>query len=196
MQWVVVVGLLASILAMFGILLYELQVPSSLPALASPAFFLDDRGRVQSVYPIVAQEAQRWQGDAQLYSAGIVWDDVGSEGVLKRDLWTFEFFSPSQGQMAVIRVTDGQVERLRTTRLPTRLHALPLQQWRIDSTQALQTWWENGGGDFVRKHNRVSIGLKLRAGPKRARTLWTVAGSATEQHWVVRIDSVDGTVVE
>jgi hypothetical protein len=195
-QWAVVVGLLAFILAIFGILLYQLQVPSPLPTPAPPAFLLDEGSQARSVYPIAAQEAQRWQEDAQLFSVGITWDDLGPGGVLKRDRWTFEFFSPSQGQMAVIRATDGQAERLRTALLPNRLQVLPLDQWLVDSTQALQTWWERGGGDFIRQHTRVSIGLKLRMEPKGTRALWTVAGSASDQHWVVRIDSRDGMVVE
>jgi hypothetical protein len=195
-QWAVVVGLLAFILAVFGVLLYQLQVPSPLPTPALPAFLPDDGAQARSVYPIAAQEALRWQEDAQLFSVGIIWDDLGPGGVPKRDRWTFEFFSPSQGQMAVIRATDAQAERLRTARLPNRLQVLPLDQWLVDSTQALQTWWEQGGGDFVRQHTRVSIGLKLRMEPKGTRSLWTVAASASDQHWVVRIDSRDGTVVE
>lgn len=195
-QWAVVVGLAAFILAIFGVLLYQLQVPSPLPMPALPAFLLYDGARARSVYPIAAQEALQWQEDAQLFSAGIVWDDLGPGGVLKRDRWTFEFFSPSQGQVAVIRATDGQAERLRTARLPNRLQVLSLDLWLVDSTQALQTWWKQGGGDFMRQHTRVSIGLKLRIEPNGTRPLWAVAGSASDQHWVVRIDSRDGTVVE
>ena len=93
-------------------------------------------------------------------------------------------------------LSDDQVERLRTIRLVDRVQALPLNQWRIGSAQALQTWWERGGGDFVRQHNRVSLSLKLRVEPRGTRSLWTVVGSAFEQHWVVQIDSNDGTVVE
>lgn len=195
-QWVVVVGLLAFILFILGVLLYQMQVPSLPPTPAPPAFLLEEEAQARTVYPIAKQEALRWQEDAQLASAGVVWDDLGPGGILKRDKWTFEFYSPSQQQMAVIRVNNDRAEQLRTALLPNRLRALSVDQWLVNSTQALQTWWEYGGGDFMQQHPRVSISLKLRMEPKGARPLWIVAGSASDQHWVIQIDSRDGTVLE
>jgi hypothetical protein len=195
-QWVVVGGLMLFILVIFGTLLYKLQVPESSPTPPAPAFLLEDAARARAAFPIAEQEARRWQPDAQLSSVGIVWDDLGPGGILKRDKWTFQFYSPSQEQMAVIRVTDGAAQRLRTALLPNRLPVLSLDQWQIDSTEALQTWWEWGGGKFVREHSRVSISLKLRLEPGGTRPIWIVAGSASDQHWVVQVDSNDGTVLQ
>jgi hypothetical protein len=195
-QWIVIMGLLLSILAVFGILLFQLQVPDQPSTPPPPAFLLEDGAQARAVYPIAEQEALLWQQDAQLASADVVWDDLGPGGILTRDRWTFEFYSPSQQQMAVIRVTSGQAKRLRTALLPNRLVSLPLDQWQVDSTQALQTWWERGGGKFVREHDQVSISLKLRMEPKGTRSLWIVVGSAADQYWVAQIDSKDGTLVE
>jgi hypothetical protein len=195
-QWTVVLGLLFFILVIFGILLYQLQVPATSPTSPPPAFLLEEGARARTVLPIAQQEALRWQADAQLASAEIVWDDLGPGGIFKRDRWTFEFYSPSQQRMAVIRVTDGVAQLLRTALLPNRLSALPLDQWRMDSSSALQTWWERGGGNFVDRHNPVSISLKLRTEPQGTRALWIVAGSSGDEHWVVQIDAADGKVVE
>jgi len=195
-QWVVVIGLLSFILAIFGILLFQLQVPEMSATPAPPAFLLEEEARARAVYPIAQQEALRWREDAQLSSAGVVWDDLGPGGILKRDRWTFEFYSPSQRRMAIIRVVDGEAERLRTALLPNSLPALPLDQWQVDSTQALQIWWEQGGGDFIQRHTRVSISLKLRVEPQGTRLLWIVAGSSSGQHSVVQIDGGDGTVLQ
>lgn len=195
-QWAVVGGLMLFILVIFGLLLFQLQVPESSPASPPPAFLLEEEARARTVFPLAQQEALRWQQDAQLSSVGIVWDDLGPGGILKRDRWTFEFYSPSQQQMTVIRVTDGEAQRLRTALLPNRLPLLPLDQWQVDSTQALQTWWERGGGSFVQKHARVSISLKLRLEPEGTRPIWIVAGSSSGQHWVVQLDSSDGTVLQ
>jgi hypothetical protein len=195
-QWAVVVGLLAFILVIFGVLLYQLQVPEQSSTPPPPAFLLEEGAQARTVYPIAEQEALRWQSDAQLASAEVVWDDLGPGGKLTRDRWTFEFYSPSQQRMAVIRVVDGRAERLRTALVPNRLEPLPLNQWQVDSTQALQTWWERGGGDFVQSHRQVSISLKLRMEPKSTRSLWSVAGSSSGEHLVVQIDSSDGTIVE
>jgi hypothetical protein len=193
-QWIVVGGLMLFILFIFGILLYQLQVPESPPTPPPPAFLLEDEAQARTVFAIAQQEALRWQPDAQFSSAGITWDDLGPGGVLKRDRWTFQFYSPSQGRMAIIRVMDGQAERLRTALTPQRLPALPLDQWQVDSSQALQIWWARGGGDFVQRHARVSISLKLRMEPGGTRPIWVVTGSSSGQHLVVQLDSRDGTV--
>jgi hypothetical protein len=195
-QWAVVLGLLFFILIIFGILLYQLQVPELSPTSPPPSFLLEEGAWARTLLPVAQQEARRWQEDAQLSSAGIVWDDLGPGGILKRDRWTFEFYSPSQQRMAVIRVADGAAQLLRTALLPNRLSALSLDQWRIDSSRALQTWWERGGGNFVRRHDPVSISLKLRTEPQGTRVLWIVAGSSGDEHWAVQIDAADGRIVE
>jgi hypothetical protein len=184
------------VLVIFGILLFQLRVPESPPLSPPPPFLLEDAAQARTVFPIAQQEAIRWQQDAQLSSAGIVWDDLGPGGILKRDRWTFQFVSPSQQQMAIIRVRDNQAQRLRTTLLPNRLPALSLDQWQVSSTQALQTWWEQGGGDFVQKHSYVSISLKLRLEPGGARPVWVVVGSSSGSHWIVQLDSSSGTVLQ
>ncbi len=195
-QWTVVTGLLLFILVIFGILLFQLRVPEQRSTPPPPAFLLEEGAQARTVLPIAQQEALRWQEDAQLTSAGVVWDDLGPGGILKRDRWTFEFYSPSQQRMAVIRVTDGEAQLLRTALLPNSLQPLPFDQWQVDSTRALQIWWERGGGAFVRRHTHVSISLKLRMVPPDTRLLWIVAGSSNDQHWVVQINSGDGTVLE
>ena len=195
-QWTVVVSLLVFILVVFGVLLIGSQPARGLPIPLPPAFLLQKEAQARTVFSIAQQEALRWQEDAQLSSARIVWDDLGPGGVLLCDRWSFDFYSPAQQQMAVIRVTDGTAERLRTALLPNRLPILPLDQWQVDSTQALQAWWERGGSDFVGKHTHVSISLKLRVQPGGTRPVWSVAGSSSGQHLVAQLDARDGTVLE
>lgn len=194
-QWAVVVGLLFFILVVFGVLIFQLQVPDLPPTPPAPAFLLAQEAQARTVLPIAQAEALRWREDARLSSAAIVWNDLGPGGILKRDRWTFEFYSPSDQQRAVIRVVDGQAERLRTALLPNPLPVLPFDRWEVDSTQALQVWWEQGGGRFVRQHTPVSISLKLRREPQGTRWLWIIAGSSGDAHWIVQIDSHDGMVV-
>jgi hypothetical protein len=196
-QWMVVGGLMIFILVVFGILLFKLRVPESSSTVSPPpAFLLEEQAQARTAFPVAQQEAQRWQQDAQLAAVGIVLDDLGPGGVLKRDRWTFQFYSPSKQQMAVIRVSDGEAQQLRTGLLPNRLPVLSLDQWQVDSGQALQTWWTQGGGSFVQGHPHVSISLKLRPEPGGTRPVWTVAGSASDRHWTVQLDSGDGKVVQ
>ncbi len=195
-QWAVVGGLMLFVLIIFGILLFQLRVPESPSLSPPPPFLLQEAAQARTVFPIAQQEALSWQQDAQFISAGIVWDDLGPGGILKRDRWTFQFVSPSQQQMVIIRVRDNKAQRLRTALLPNRLPALSLDQWQVSSTQALQTWWEQGGGNFVQKHPYVSISLKLRLEPGGARPVWVVAGSSSGSHWVIQLDSSSGTVLQ
>lgn len=195
-QWMMVGGLMAFILVLFGILLFKLRVPESAPLPPPPAFLLEEQAQARTVLPVAQEEALRWRSDAQLAAVGIVWDDLGPGGALKRDRWTFQFYSPAAQQIAVIRVVDGQAQQVRTGLLPNRLPVVSLDQWQVDSAQALQTWWERGGAKFVRGHPRVSISLKLRPEPGGTRPVWTVAGSATDQHWTVQLSSSDGKVLQ
>lgn len=195
-QWVVVGGLMLFILVIFGALLFQLQVPDAPTVIPPPSFLLEEEAQARAVFPIAQQEALSWQQDAQLSAVETVWDDLGPGGILKRDRWTFQFTSPSQQRMAIIRVRDKQAQRLQTMLLPNRLPALPLEQWRVSSTQALQTWWDKGGGNFVQKHPFVSISLKLRVEPGGTRPVWIVTGSSSGSHWIVQLDSNDGTVLQ
>lgn len=195
-QWAVVVGLLCFILSIFGILLFQLRVPEPQPTLAPPAFLLEKEAQARTALPLAQQEALRWQADAQLSSAGVLWNDLGPQGILQRDRWTFEFYSPSRQRMTVIRVKSGRAEWLRTALLPHRLPVLPFDRWQIDSTQALQIWWQRGGANFVREHTPVSIRLKLRVEPGGTRLLWIVAGTSAGEHWIIRLDSSDGEVLQ
>ncbi len=200
-QWTVVIGLMMTILALFGILLLRLQVPEAAPTAPPPSFLLEDQARALNALPVAQQEAMRWQPDAQLSSAEIIWDDLGPGGLLKRDRWTFQFYSPSQQRMALIWVRDNQAQLLQEGLVVDRLPALPLDQWQIDSPEALSGWWKHGGAKFVRTHSQsqVSISLKIRMATDAAdstRPVWIIAGSASGEHWIVQLDAQDGSVLE
>jgi hypothetical protein len=213
-QWTVVIGLMMTILALFGVLLLRLQVPDPAPTTPPPAFLLEDQARARNALPAAQQEAARWQPDAQLASAEIVWDDLGPGGILKQDRWTFQFYSPSKQRMALVRVSDGQAQMFQEGLVVDRLPALPLDQWQVDSPEALNSWWKHGGARFVRTHaqSQVSISLKIRTDPAGStstdpagstgmelggtRPVWIIVGSASGEHWIVQLDARDGSVLE
>jgi hypothetical protein len=195
-QWTVVLGLLLFILIIFGVLLFQLQVPEASPTAPPPAFLLEEGARARTVWPAAEQEAKAWQADAQLTAMSIVWDDLGPGGVFTRDRWSFEYYSPAQQRLAVIRVVGGTAERLRTALTPNPVPGLALEKWVVDSTQALDTWWKRGGGQFVAQYPSVAISLKLRTAPDGSRALWIVTGSSSGEHHVVQIDGETGEVVD
>ena len=138
-QWAVVGGLMLFIFIIFGILLFQLRVPETPATSPPPAFLLEEEAQARAVLPIAQQEALNWQQDAQLSAVETVWDDLGPGGLLKRDRWTFQFSSPSQQQMAVIRVRDKQARRLLTRLLPNRLPTLPRILWRGPESVSIPT---------------------------------------------------------
>jgi hypothetical protein len=193
LQWAVVVGLV--VVAAFGIFLFQLW-PSQQPSSSHPpAFLLEERASVRNALSTAQEEALRWQTDSQLSSAGIVWDDLGPGGLLKCDRWTFHFYSPSQQRMLILRVVDGRAERLRVALVPQPLPILSLDQWKIDSTEALRIWWEQGGEEFVRQHTDVTINLKLRTEPGGTRAVWSVVGASSEAYRMIQLDSRDGSII-
>jgi hypothetical protein len=195
-QRAVIVGLLLFVLLYFGIVLFQLRVPESSPTPPPPAFLLEDEAQARRAYPVAKQEALSWQDDAQLSSVGTVWDDLGPGGILKRDHWTFEFYSPSRQEMAVIRVEGDQAERLRTSLVPEPLTLLPLEQWRVDSTEAFKIWWERGGAKFIEQREQIAISLKLRLMAQTRQAQWIVTGSSSGEHWVIQLASEDGEVLQ
>jgi hypothetical protein len=196
MQWSIIGGLMLFILVLFGLLIFQLQVPELEPLPSPPAFLLEKEAQAGTVYDLAREEALRWQADAELVSAGIVWDDLGPGGVLKRDRWTFQFYSPLQKRVVVIQIKDGKAQRLRTGLVSSPLPLLPLGEWQVKSTQAFETWWEQGGGEFVSQNSPVSISLKLRQQPGEQRLVWSVAGSSSGQHWILQLDGSNGMVLQ
>ena len=79
-QWAVVIGLLFFILVIFGVLLFQLQVPEQSPTPPPPAFLLEQEAQARMMLPVAEQEARQWEEDAQLSSIGTVWDDLGPGG--------------------------------------------------------------------------------------------------------------------
>lgn len=195
-QWAVVGGLCLFILLLFGILLFQLRVPETGPArIQPPSCLFEGAVPVRMALPVAQDLAARWESDAYLVSAEAVWNDLRrTRGC---DHWTFHFYSPQAHGMAVVRVAGGAGRLIRQGLAPNPLPPLPMEDWAVDSDQALQSWWEQGGSAFIGRHLSPTVGLKIRrgAGPDGARPLWTVAGLTSESHWVVQVDGSSGDVL-
>ena len=141
--------------------------------------------------------AKAWAGDAQLAGARGRVTGVGSTGGGKAE-WTFQFFSPSSGRIALMAPTEVGYRKLRDQLSPYDVPTIPTSAWPVGSEEALRTW-ESEGGDYLlerRSDHEVVLRLFVTTDGQNE-TRWGVSGSApgTESGFEVQIDAQNGSVV-
>jgi hypothetical protein len=73
------------------------------------------------------------------------------------------------------------------------------EAWRVDSDQALQTWWDRGGGRWVARRPDTDLAMQLRMPDDGDDDpVWTVVGLVVgaEAAFSVRVNATDGTLLE
>jgi hypothetical protein len=152
----------------------------------------------RQAFPAATEVATQWQADAHLVSAAAQWLKPYSEQDGKSIEWSFQFFSPSTQQVAIIAVHDGaasKVSNLYTSPMPT----LSIEDWQIDSDQAWLTWLENGGRGMLQRHPDTALAMTLHLPDKNdAHPVWQVGGVVAGKRTavVIVVDAANGTVVE
>ena len=93
----------------------------------------------------------------------------------------------------MVNVSETQVAVLRESLSPYPLSVLPLEEWQIDSVQALNAWLNHGGGGFLKSHPIVDVNARLRRS-KEGRAEWIVVGvvRGSQTAHAVRVDAVSG----
>ncbi len=142
------------------------------------------------------QAALSWQSDAQLASAAAYWPFVRLDHLSQPTTWTFQFFSPATQHIYVIAVDERNINVIRSSLTPYPLTTLRIEQWQIDSPEALNTWLNHGGGRFLELHPAVDVLARLVAGNENIE--WVIAGnvSGTDEVYVVRLNATTGQVSE
>lgn len=146
--------------------------------------------------PTASRLAKDWQSDAVLVAVAGEWTDVDTQQCGRSIDWTFQFFSPSARQVAIIDVYDGvatAVGKSHTSPAP----AVSDEAWLIDSQQACVTWLDNGGRRMLARHPDASLVMSLYAPDEGAHPTWQVAGIVvgTQNAIVLMIDASEGTVM-
>lgn len=146
--------------------------------------------------PTAARLAQDWQSDAVLVAVAGEWMEVDAQQCGRSINWTFQFFSPSARQVAIIDVYDGvatAVGKSHTSPAP----AVSDEAWLIDSEQACVTWLDNGGRRMLARHSDASLVMSLYVPDEGAHPNWQVAGIVvgTQNAIVLMIDASEGTVM-
>jgi len=144
-----------------------------------------------------AELATQWQEDARLAYVSGQWLGVGTQSGEEIE-WAFQFFSSSTQHLALVVVSDGTAHVVHDSLSPYSVQTFSAEDWRIDSDQARQMWWNQGGGSMVAQRPDVDLLMQLcMQGEENARPVWTVAGliAGTENVFTVMVDATNGALV-
>jgi hypothetical protein len=194
-RWGLLVGLGLVLLAVVGALVYgRLAGPAAPPPMAGAV-----GGEVtarQSFAP-AAELAAQWQEDARLAVISCLRPTVGVHSGREVE-WTFQFFSPSTQRLALVAVAGGAARMVRDSVSPYMVPTFSAETWRVDSDQALQTWWDRGGRTLVTRRPDTDLALRLSVpGGEGEHPVWTIAGlvAGTETVFTVTVDATNGEFV-
>jgi hypothetical protein len=191
--FVLVVGLGIVVLgAAAGVVVYDRLVGSAAPA--PGAGVPGNPFTARRAFVSAVELAGQWQEDAHLAAVSGHWLGVG-EGQIE---WAFQFYSPATRRLVLIAVADGTPRIVRESVSPYVVSTFDAQEWRVDSDQALQAWWERGGKTLVARRPDVDLAMQLRVSEEEAgQPVWTVVGAIadTETAFTVSVNATDGRLV-
>jgi hypothetical protein len=204
-RWIVLLTLIFVVALVLALLVLTLYQPSERPADtgagAAPANLpasLAEGVTARQAYPPAAEIAQSWQPDGQLAIVTAHWRP--RQGRWSTDVaWTFQFYSPTTRQLAVVVVDGGRARLLREALSPYPLRTFGTDDWQLDSLAALGSWWNAGGGTFVSLYSEVDLTAQLRVldgDGADGRLVWTVTGITGGQLKRLVVDGTTGEQVQ
>jgi hypothetical protein len=201
-QIVILWGLAVLVVIVFAVLS---QVVSRAPSSSSVAVTvpparqvrLPDTHSLKKLYPRADQAARTWQGDALLAAATASWSFVQMADLEAANDWTLQFYSPSTQQLQVLTANEEHILPIVTSLSPYELSTVAMENWRVDSHQALSTWLNAGGSAFLTRYSVVDVSARL-GFSKEKRLEWSVVGVVrdTQTFHQVRIDATSGEVIQ
>lgn len=205
-QLAILWGLSLAVVAVFALLARAMSRPVPLAEAPAPAMptQVQEVHRLPQVpysargyYPTADQAARTWQGDAVLASAAADWAFAKLDDFSGAVEWTYQFYSPELQQLYVLSVGEGGAKTIMSTLSPYALPTIAADRWAVDSYEALGTWLDYGGAQFLDSHSVVDVSARLR--PTADGTLeWSVVGMVRDQdtQHAVRVDATSGEFVE
>jgi hypothetical protein len=152
----------------------------------------------RQLYQLAEADAKGWQPDVEPAGASAVWPQTAVNLVGNPVEWQFRFYSPSRNYLYFVSVTpDGQVRGDPHFRSESRPPAtFSVEDWQVDSVQAVAGWLDSGGGGFLGQNPGVQVVAQLGLDPASERLTWSVAGlnDTGEKYWVATIDATGGQV--
>ncbi len=146
------------------------------------------------------REAKSWQADATLLKATATWPQGASLETLSKgtEAWNFTYYSKEAQATAVITVVDGRASFLRENSVNNTLSPQPETSWRVDSSTAIQTMIDSGGGRFFRRQPVATLVMNLTTINEEARIEWfiSIIGEQSGDAFTIRLDAATGEVIE
>jgi hypothetical protein len=194
-RWWLLLGLGLMSLAVAGALVYGRLAGSAAPSPVPEPVGGGVNAR-QAFIP-AAELAMQWQEDAGLAAVSCYRPAVLRLGGEVE--WAFQFFSPSTRRLALITVADGTARMVRESVSPYAVLTFSTEVWRVDSDQALQTWWNHRGSNLVARRPDADLAMQLRVPDEGGgQPVWTVVGlvSGGETAFTVVVNANSGALVE
>jgi len=154
----------------------------------------------RGLFPAAEELALAWQADAQLVSLAATWRGTAVDVVGQPSEWVFRFYSPSwQRYYFVTAQPDGQVwgiEHARQVDQPPPVIAV--EDWRVDSVEALATWLDAGGGAMLSAKPGIEVSAQLNVPTEGGDLTWAMVGYDTlyNDYLTVMIHAGTGVVLQ
>jgi hypothetical protein len=194
-RWLLLSGLGVILLMVVGLLALG-SSPGTIQAPPAAGLLASEVTARQALAP-ATELAVQWQEDARLATVSSYQSAAGGASQRKSE-WAFQFYSSSTQRLALITVTGDAAQVVRETLSPYAVSTFSAEAWHTDSDQALQMWWERGGGVLLSRRPDADLVMQLRISEDGERPVWTVSGFTveTESAFTIVVDAAEGTVVE
>jgi hypothetical protein len=154
----------------------------------------------RGLYPTAEELAGAWQPDAQLVSLTATWRGTAVNLVGQPAEWVYRFYSPSRRHYYFVTVTpDGQVQGIEHARkVDLTPPVIPLEDWRVDSVEAVTAWLDYGGGAMLGAKPGIEVSAQLNVPAEGSEPTWAVVGfdPGSNDYLTVMIQAEDGQVLK
>jgi hypothetical protein len=196
--FVTLVVVVLGVYAAFAISARPRRAPASALGAAAeiPEPAVADRLALRVAQSQAERWARGWRADARLVSVSTRWQLTGGEpSAPQGSSWSFGYYSQRTGQFQTLTVDRSGVQPVREVRV--RKAPAPIDaDWSLDGDDLLLVFLSNGGNDFLREHDRVTLHFRL-SGGKSGRSIWYLSAIDAEvrESFVVTVDARSGEVV-
>ncbi|MGQ9793291.1 MAG: hypothetical protein ACUVSF_06390 [Anaerolineae bacterium] len=151
------------------------------------------------MYALAEARARGWRADAQLVSCRGSWEQTAVNLVGRPIEWIYRFYSPQSRRLYFVQVEPGgethAIQHIPPVTQPPL--SLSMEDWQVDSSTALASWLNAGGGRFLGTHPGSTVTAQLSIRVHDLRPLWTVASYAEKEDafFVTTVDARTGETI-
>jgi hypothetical protein len=148
------------------------------------------------LYPAAEVAARAWEPDVQLAGVNASWPATAVDQVGNPTDWSYRFYSPARRRLYLVGVTSagqavGAEHFSQETSAPPVIN---LEKWKVDSSEAIAHWLDNGGGALLSQNADIEVTMQLGVEPTEGQTVWFVTGSSSAggQGVALKVDAATG----